>query len=177
MFKVCLDATPIRDKPSGVGVYTLNLIKALDQLQESEDFKNPAILGLNKSKPTFIVWGDSHAVSISAGIDLEAKKYGLSGYLITKGSTIPFTGIESYPHKAIASWNSKVKQFILSNPDIRTVYLVAAWSNYANAKSGNFYLLDKIDYKNEDQHAVLKEGFSNTINWLKKLVYPFSGNA
>jgi len=51
MFKVCLDATPIRDKPSGVGVYTLNLIKALDQLQESENFKLDIYF-----QPTFKNW-------------------------------------------------------------------------------------------------------------------------
>ena len=51
MFKVCLDATPIRDKPSGVGVYTLNLIKALDQLQELEDFKLDIYF-----QPTFKNW-------------------------------------------------------------------------------------------------------------------------
>jgi glycosyltransferase involved in cell wall biosynthesis len=51
MFKICLDATPIRDKPSGVGVYTLNLIKALDQLQESENFKLDIYF-----QPTFKNW-------------------------------------------------------------------------------------------------------------------------
>ncbi|MEL4896162.1 glycosyltransferase family 4 protein [Crocosphaera sp. Alani8] len=38
MFKVCIDATPIRGKLTGIGVYTLNLINALYQLQETEDF-------------------------------------------------------------------------------------------------------------------------------------------
>jgi glycosyltransferase involved in cell wall biosynthesis len=51
MFKVCLDATPIREKPSGVGVYTFNLIKALDQLQVSEDFKLDIYF-----QPTFKNW-------------------------------------------------------------------------------------------------------------------------
>jgi glycosyltransferase involved in cell wall biosynthesis len=51
MFKICLDATSIRDKPSGVGVYTLNLIKALDQLQESENFKLDIYF-----QPTFKNW-------------------------------------------------------------------------------------------------------------------------
>jgi glycosyltransferase involved in cell wall biosynthesis len=51
MLKICLDATPIRDKPSGVGVYTLNLIKALDQLQESENFKLDIYF-----QPTFKNW-------------------------------------------------------------------------------------------------------------------------
>ena len=51
MFKICLDATPIREKPSGVGVYTFNLIKALDQLQASEDFKLDIYF-----QPTFKNW-------------------------------------------------------------------------------------------------------------------------
>ena len=51
MLKICLDATPIREKPSGVGVYTLNLIKALDQLQESENFELDIYF-----QPTFKNW-------------------------------------------------------------------------------------------------------------------------
>ncbi|MDJ0601891.1 MAG: glycosyltransferase family 1 protein, partial [Crocosphaera sp.] len=38
MFKVCIDATPVRGKLTGIGVYTLNLINALYQLQETENF-------------------------------------------------------------------------------------------------------------------------------------------
>ena len=38
MFKVCIDATPVRGKLTGIGVYTLNLINALYQLQEKENF-------------------------------------------------------------------------------------------------------------------------------------------
>ncbi|MDJ0582434.1 glycosyltransferase family 1 protein [Crocosphaera sp.] len=38
MFKVGIDATPVRGKLTGIGVYTLNLINALSQLQETENF-------------------------------------------------------------------------------------------------------------------------------------------
>ncbi|WP_107670936.1 glycosyltransferase family 1 protein [Cyanothece sp. BG0011] len=38
MFKVCIDATPVRGKLTGIGVYTLNLIEALYRLQEEENF-------------------------------------------------------------------------------------------------------------------------------------------
>ncbi|MGB5773034.1 MAG: glycosyltransferase family 1 protein [Crocosphaera sp.] len=38
MFKVCIDATPVRGKLTGIGFYTLNLIDALYQLQETENF-------------------------------------------------------------------------------------------------------------------------------------------
>ncbi|ELR96682.1 glycosyltransferase family 1 protein [Gloeocapsa sp. PCC 73106] len=38
MLKVAIDVTPLRAKPSGIGVYTYNLIQALIKLQTSEDF-------------------------------------------------------------------------------------------------------------------------------------------
>ncbi|MEA5594388.1 glycosyltransferase family 1 protein [Rivularia sp. UHCC 0363] len=39
MFKVVIDATPIAPKPSGVGFYVANLIRALDSLQARENFQ------------------------------------------------------------------------------------------------------------------------------------------
>jgi glycosyltransferase involved in cell wall biosynthesis len=39
MFKVCVDGTPVRGKLTGIGVYTLNLIDSLYQLQEEENFQ------------------------------------------------------------------------------------------------------------------------------------------
>ena len=39
MLKIVIDVTPIDAKPSGVGLYTLNLIKALSKLENKESFK------------------------------------------------------------------------------------------------------------------------------------------
>lgn len=39
MLKVVIDATPVEPKPSGVGFYVTNLIRALDALQEQEKFQ------------------------------------------------------------------------------------------------------------------------------------------
>ncbi|MDY7014149.1 MAG: glycosyltransferase family 1 protein [Cyanobacteriota bacterium] len=38
-FKIAIDATPIRAKPSGIGVYVTHLIQGLAQLQKAEDFQ------------------------------------------------------------------------------------------------------------------------------------------
>ncbi|EAZ88744.1 glycosyltransferase family 4 protein [Crocosphaera chwakensis] len=38
MLKVCIDATPVRGKLTGIGVYTLNLIEALYRRQEEDNF-------------------------------------------------------------------------------------------------------------------------------------------
>ena len=39
MLKVIVDATPITEKPSGVGLYVANLIRSLSLLQESQEFQ------------------------------------------------------------------------------------------------------------------------------------------
>ncbi|NEQ14786.1 MAG: glycosyltransferase family 4 protein, partial [Moorea sp. SIO3E2] len=39
MIKIAVDATPIRHKLSGIGMYALNLIQALHKLQSQEDFQ------------------------------------------------------------------------------------------------------------------------------------------
>ena len=39
MLQVIVDATPITEKPSGVGLYVANLIRYLSLLQESEHFQ------------------------------------------------------------------------------------------------------------------------------------------
>ena len=39
MFKIAIDITALRDKPSGIGIYILNLIKSLYPLQVSEEFQ------------------------------------------------------------------------------------------------------------------------------------------
>ncbi len=39
MLKICFDATPVRGKLSGIGIYTLNLLQALDKLQATQAFQ------------------------------------------------------------------------------------------------------------------------------------------
>lgn len=56
MLKIVIDATPIRPKPSGIGVYVLNLIEALYKIQDRENFQ----LGISY-QPSLKSWisGDS----------------------------------------------------------------------------------------------------------------------
>ena len=39
MIKVYIDATPIRDKPTGIGVYTFNLINELHYLEDTKNLQ------------------------------------------------------------------------------------------------------------------------------------------
>jgi glycosyltransferase involved in cell wall biosynthesis len=39
MLKILVDVTPLREKPSGIGIYVSNLIKSLYHLQNGEDFQ------------------------------------------------------------------------------------------------------------------------------------------
>ncbi len=51
MPKILIDCTPIRERPSGVGLYTYNLIQALSKIQSEEDF----ILGIYR-QPSMKKW-------------------------------------------------------------------------------------------------------------------------
>lgn len=51
MFKVLIDTTPISDRPSGVAFYIINLISALDTLQQQENFQLEVIY-----QPSFKNW-------------------------------------------------------------------------------------------------------------------------
>lgn len=44
MFKIVVDATPIYQKPNGVGFYVANLISELNALQELENFQFVLVL-------------------------------------------------------------------------------------------------------------------------------------
>ncbi|MGI0492206.1 glycosyltransferase family 4 protein [Alkalinema pantanalense CENA528] len=55
MFSVTIDATSVLPKPSGIGLYTLNLIQELDRLRQPENFElrisfQPSLKGLLKGQ-------------------------------------------------------------------------------------------------------------------------------
>jgi len=51
MLTIAVDATPIRQRPSGIGLYALNLIRALERLQAQENFQLSLVY-----QPSFKHW-------------------------------------------------------------------------------------------------------------------------
>ena len=129
---------------------------------------NPALCGDDKVTPSFVVWGDSHAASLAVCMDEKAKERKLSGYIVTYGSTPPMIGIEGVPIPGIARFNENVLTFIRDRPEIKTVFLAAAWSHYVGGGKGEFRKVSVTGRDGRPRLAILQEGLINTIDALHR---------
>ena len=90
-------------------------------------------VGLPDGKPTFLVWGDSHAAALAPGIDERATTLGLSGWVIGYSRCPSLIGAEPIQHAAddfpCAEIAEKVMQLIRDR-HIRHVLLVSRWDTY-----------------------------------------------
>lgn len=123
----------------------------------AEEIKNgvlPTQIGTGNIKPSFVLWGDSHAISLIPAVSEKAKQYGVSGYLMTHDSTPPLLDIDTIndPSNNVPRFTEEVLSFIKAHPEIKTVILAARWAFYIN---GNGYKQEII------QEVVLKDTSSN----------------
>jgi len=87
-------------------------------------------IGDRNAKPSFVLWGDSHADALEPLLDPLAKQYGLQGVVFAGGSCIPVTGVtQSPPVEDCAMHNAQALQFIRDH-DIKNVFLAARWNYY-----------------------------------------------
>ena len=136
----------------------------------------PPIVGNGKIKPSFILWGDSHAMALIPVIESEAKRNNISGFIVTHTGTAPLLDNENDHNKNINSfdksrYNRSVLNFIHNHTNIKTVILSGRWAWHAtgfeNRKENpsQRYTKDKyIEY--EKRASILKSGLSNTVHTL-----------
>jgi len=85
-------------------------------------------IGRPNGRPSFLVWGDSHAKSLASGVDLSANLRGLSGKFASRAACPPLLSIERPSRRSCDRFNSDVLKALAKNPQIGTVLLVARWS-------------------------------------------------
>jgi len=90
-------------------------------------------IGADAARPTFLVWGDSHAAALAPGIDARAKTLGISGWVIGYSrcpslvNAAPMQHAQGdFPCTAIAE---KVMALI-RDQHVRHVLLVSRWDTY-----------------------------------------------
>ncbi len=141
---------------------------------------NPPTVGTMNIKPTFAIYGDSHAVALIPAIEYEANQYMVSGFVLTMGGVPPLSGIDiSDDSVDEVRINNGVLNFIKVHPEIKTVILAGRWAanikgHYGHESSFNYKLHDSFGEYNENQanaillKAVLKELFSHYLLWDEK---------
>lgn len=116
--------------------------------------------------PTFVLWGDSHAIALAPVIDAMAKEYGFSGYAALRPGTPPLAGVwidkDNTGRQAIV-FNQAVIDFI-KKEKIDRVLLVARWSMYHSGKGdGTLNGLILSDKETETSFEAAARAFSESV--------------
>ena len=89
------------------------------------------VFGVDGGERTIVIWGDSHAMMMVAGLDAACRAGGIRGLQATHSGTPPLTGL-AIPgrHGLGAPFNEAVLRSIRDG-DVDLVILAGYWSNYA----------------------------------------------
>jgi peptidoglycan/LPS O-acetylase OafA/YrhL len=132
--------------------------------QESNNVK-PGRCGLSGAMPSFLLWGDSHAMSLIPGIDEKSKAYGLQGYIATHSTCPPVLKINIEGDRVFneVEFNENVFHFIHDHPEIRVVFLASGWSIYDDRYFNELAHSDTVRYD------LLQRGLKNTVDELVRM--------
>lgn len=138
------------------------------------------VLGVadTNAAPTFLLWGDSHAMAICQLVDHLASERGLSGYVAARPGTVPAIGVwrpRARQHggpEATVEWNQAVLQLVRKSR-IKHVILVSRWEvNLAGRPDGDRTTLIADRHSRglsaDEAKAALTRGLSETVEELSK---------
>lgn len=125
------------------------------------------ILGAQNQKPSFIVWGDSHARAMATAIDISARHHNLSGYVISRNACPPLFNIEKPGRNNCHELNQVVKKIILNNTDsLQAIVMVARWPHYIHEMELEAVFQNENVVPANDNITTFKAGLDSTIRFL-----------
>jgi len=92
--------------------------------------------------PVALIWGDSHAIAWSPGMDKALKAQQWAGVLALNSACGPLLGLHNPKDPGCREYNDDVAAWIKDNRPDR-VYLIAAWFGYSNTGDG-YDMLDIV---------------------------------
>lgn len=124
-------------------------------------------------RPSFVLWGDSHADAILPAVEHEAQKQGLRGYFAGESSCAPLLGVFRPDTPRCKAFNDKILQVAL-RPEVKTVILEARWGKNADGRAygdeGNGFVPLSDDVakarKPSDNAAIFTRGLNRTVDAL-----------
>jgi peptidoglycan/LPS O-acetylase OafA/YrhL len=132
-------------------------------------------IGAMSGRPSFILWGDSHADAILPAVSQAAARAGRAGIFAGGAACPPLMGVTT-PMDGCRAFSDAVMK-LAHNPGIREVILESRWAKYAEGSpygdepKGHIALLDdacRTDVGG-DNHAVFGRGLARTVGDLDKL--------
>ena len=146
---------PARDLPSGMQEIVAAdpgwaHWKACEELGEVRN-DDPELCSIgDEGEPTFMLWGDSHALAMASAVHLKALEYGKSGLIAVRTGCAPLLGIDRQGRTSCRVFNTAVAERLVSEQGIDTVIVAARWTLSANGDR----------YRNEPGSSVTLEDAS-----------------
>lgn len=144
------------------------------------NYRKPALfsvcaLGEKKQTPSFLFWGDSHALSLGKSVHLSALKNGATGQMAYAIGCPPLLYSTDNGDPNCFNFNHATIQYIKDHPELNTVILASRWAIWAERTYYDFDLGKSIRHEDEllnpkdvNANLVLFEtGFNQTV---KKLI-------
>jgi hypothetical protein len=104
----------------------------------------------NKVDTDFMLWGDSHGMTLASSVDHIASELGLKGRAFLNSGSIPVTNLErSDGRRKILKYNRQVYDRITAS-GVTNLILVARWNNYLSER----FVVDDKNLKSNADHAI-----------------------
>ena len=142
--------------------------KAKDKwLDGMKNGNQPPVIGSPESKPSFALWGDSHAVALAPGLTKQAMTYKVSGYDISRTNVRPLLGMDRMRGELDeVGHNNAVINFLRQHPEVKTIIIAAEWSDIPSTSYRDIY--DEF-HQGESQDKLLKIGLSRSVDTLRSM--------
>lgn len=85
-------------------------------------------IGLEGAAPTFLLWGDSHALALAPAIDVAAATVGEAGLLASSSACPALLGVLYPGNGRCDPMRAAVMDEIRLRPELRTIILVSRWA-------------------------------------------------
>jgi hypothetical protein len=121
-------------------------------------------LGRSVRAPSVLLWGDSHLLAWAPVLNEIFTKQNIRAVFVPTSACPPMLGVDNSAKAVCSAQNLAVKNYLLDNPDIKTVIMTAYWSAYfredgpLTAQAGHPFA------KGVD---AAKNGLESTIRWLR----------
>jgi len=134
-------------------------------------------IGRDDAPPTFLLWGDSHALALASAVNLSADRHGAAGRLAGETACPPLLGIHRPGETECTEFNESVLDYLEHHPELNTVILVARWAlswhgtRYGQEEGHDIALVDtQASVAIGENNAVLFErGLRRTLAVLEAL--------
>jgi peptidoglycan/LPS O-acetylase OafA/YrhL len=134
-------------------------------------------IGSKTAEPSFVLWGDSLAPSLSDGISLSAAQHGLAGRLVYANGCAPLLGIKRAEHaRRCLTNNDEIVSYVERNPNLRTVILASRWALWVEGTpysfmedKENIVITDSFSEENSGNPAVFERGLIRTVEKLAEM--------